>query len=818
MIRIFNACLMLVSSFVVVFFLAGQMRPVLAADDLLGEEAEKSDVTQAGEVTGEKTPKPVTQKKTGDKKTGNQVSEEEDLTNARALHRLPRAFSPIPRLMIIEAEQEAATPVPALNIAPMTEQPLPEAEPAPAQPALSEPALDESAFDAAFEGLALDEEQAAKTDQAPAGPTVWVADRVPRTMADTVKSVKVITGEEIARVGTMRLSDVLNEQTGAFTVYQNPTYNTPVIRGLSAKYVTVSVDGVRMTSPAFFLFGAGPGIDLVEPSAVSSMEVLTGANTLRYGSGALGGAIYLHSRGADDTPQQHARLVLKADTAESAIGLRGEVSGQTGRFSWFVAGGGQTHGDRGGGQGISRQDGTGYDQYHADAKLVFHFTDKARAIFDVQFAMQEESDLSGDRILGEALRDRFDPLYRGMTYLAYQQQALTDWLTWISLTASLQYFDIERERIAAEDTKWLSQDQNDLFTIGLDGDMVMDFGPYSRLSLGLSYYRDSVSSAREMTNRLDTTVVMTDLSPTLPDGATLDDAGVFLSDEIKPVTGLIISAGLRYDYHRAQAHWQGFDATGTAQDLDLDAPIHTLAVSGNVAYTILEAATLSVGFSREQRAPTLDELAWYGDYSREGSGFFTPNPNLDPETALLTDAGVSVDLPFLTLSARYFFTYLTDTIVPDFGTQRFENFGKAAFLQGVEAEAVVKLEEFTLRGTYTFTYGKDEDDQPLSLVPPHFGGVFLRWTDGQGRGWVELYGQMASSQDRLSDADKADMFLLPNGTGGWYTLNLRGGVRLWSFGEASASFANILDRAYRYHGSHLAAEGRRFTLQISAWF
>jgi outer membrane receptor protein involved in Fe transport len=96
-------------------------------------------------------------------------------------------------------------------------------------------------------------------------------------------------------------------------------------------------------------------------------------------------------------------------------------------------------------------------------------------------------------------------------------------------------------------------------------------------------------------------------------------------------------------------------------------------------------------------------------------------------------------------------------------------------------------------------------DEPADRLPPASGRAQVRWQvaprlrfDGAVRGGF--------AQNRLSERDRSDPRINPEGTPGFATLHLGASVQLGDF-QIVARADNLLDRHYREHGSGTAAPG-----------
>ena len=72
----------------------------------------------------------------------------------------------------------------------------------------------------------------------------------------------------------------------------------------------------------------------------------------------------------------------------------------------------------------------------------------------------------------------------------------------------------------------------------------------------------------------------------------------------------------------------------------------------------------------------------------------------------------------------------------------------------------------------------------------------------------------ADRQDRLDPNDQADSRIHPQGTGGYAVANLRAGWQPWPSTRLQLDLRNLLDKAYREHGSGI--DGAGFGVGVSA--
>jgi outer membrane receptor protein involved in Fe transport len=111
----------------------------------------------------------------------------------------------------------------------------------------------------------------------------------------TPQRVNVVGHEEVALRAKAVLAQAAAEEVGLHVQRTSPTIGGVYVRGLTGAKVNVYVDGVRYTTSTQ-RGGISTFLNLVEPEALESVEVLRGPSSAEYGSDALGGSIQLLTR------------------------------------------------------------------------------------------------------------------------------------------------------------------------------------------------------------------------------------------------------------------------------------------------------------------------------------------------------------------------------------------------------------------------------------------------------------------------------------------------------------------------------------------
>ena len=111
-----------------------------------------------------------------------------------------------------------------------------------------------------------------------------------------------VVGDEQINEGDFFIGEIIGNSAPGMSMFQSGSYGTVSgiqMRGLPARYSTVYIDGVKMSDPStpdnrYY------GISQIPANTVDRVEVLKGANSSLYGSGAIGGAINIYTKKAKE--------------------------------------------------------------------------------------------------------------------------------------------------------------------------------------------------------------------------------------------------------------------------------------------------------------------------------------------------------------------------------------------------------------------------------------------------------------------------------------------------------------------------------------
>lgn len=466
---------------------------------------------------------------------------------------------------------------------------------------------------------------------------VVTASGVEQSPTETGHAISVITRDDLEISQVTSISDALNLVPGVAVAQSGPTgsQTSVFIRGAESGQTLVLVDGVRINDPStpngVFDFGA------LLAGNVERVEVLRGANSVIWGSQAIGGVISVQTIAPTETLSVNA---LAEYGSHDSAKLFGNVSGKSGIFSGSV------------GAGYYRTDGIssliggterdGYRNFSANGKLLVEFSpalsldlrgyyNKGRIDYDDAFAFPGNPADSipksnNEQFIGYAglNHDLFDGKWKGR--LSYSLTDLSRKGSEAGATGPFNY------------NIFTARGKVDRFAY--DGNV--DFGIAS-LVFGGAHEKTFANTFYPLGG--DTT----------PTRSKSDYASFYGQIGLQPFEGLTVNGGLRYEDHSQYGDHTSFGADA--------------AYTPNAGKTVFRAS-YAEGF----RAPSLSEaLPPFGNFA------------LKPETSKGYDAGVEHSFidGKVTAAATYFYRKSNDLIAYNPATFQSENIGRVRS-QGVE--------------------------------------------------------------------------------------------------------------------------------------
>ena len=666
------------------------------------------------------------------------------------------------------------------------------------------------------------------------------ASRIETSALDTPAALDQLSREDLERRLVRTVPEALKSVAGVAVQKTANGQGSPIIRGFTGYRTLAMIDGIRYNHSAY-RDGPNEYFSLIDPQALERLELVQGPGSVLYGSDAVGGTLNLFTRGADylDAPAgqsfRQGSVFGRWHSSEQSWLSRADYDFGVGQ-SWGLHLGG-TWKDFGDviAAGIGEEPFTGYGQRSYDARFDARIDDRWSLTLAHQALRQDDSwrthatvygvSFAGSDI-GSDLR-RVTDYCRSLSYARLRGEDLGECDVSAQFTVSFQTLDERQDRLRSNGVKELSG--MDIDTLGLDAQFSGDL-LRGTLTWGADYYHDSVGTSR--TDIRDGTRTVRIQGP-VGDAADYDLLGAY-ADWVTPLGagGTTLFLGGRYTFAGARVgryedplsrgvaslsdEWH--NAVGSVrlmQDLDRD---------GNWK--------LYGGASQAFRAPILGDLSRLG--ASRSDEIESAAAGLEPERFTNLELGLKHRGEKIRITASAFHTLLDDYItstptgrIVDGQRQVTKQNSSSGFVQGALGEIEYDLAEaWTLFGGLSWTEGEvdaylvnDVRREPLSRIPPLMGFYGLRWTSPGGRVQAELSGTTAANADRLNTADRGDTQRIPpGGTPGYTLLNVRVTWEASQNVTVHTGLDNLLDEAYRVHGSGSNEPGFGGTVGVKVSF
>jgi len=637
-----------------------------------------------------------------------------------------------------------------------------------------------------------------------------------RRAFDVPESVSSLESDELSQRALRSTPEALAGVTGVFVQKTNHGGGSPFVRGLTGNQVLLLVDGIRLSNSTF-RYGPNQYLATVAPHSIERVEVVRGSGSTLYGSDAIGGVVNLLSRGprfSGGKIDASGRVLLRGmtDAMDRTVRAEGEVSGE--RWALYAGADARSFGDLVAGGDLGTEEPSAYDERSADVKALVRAS--SSTLLTLAYQRLHQSDVPRwDQVAQRGyLRYGFDPQERRLAYARSQTFFSQRWMREIEATLSLQRSVEGRFRQRRGESLEI-RERDEVRTLGLLLRARSEPLHWWRATSGVEVYHDRVASSA-FSSDLGTGAT-TARRGLYPDGATATSLAAF-TEHTLDLGRLGLTLGGR------------FNSYAIAADDPVVGPIDVRprALVGNASalYRLDEEQHLVLSVNSGFRAPNVSDIGSLGPFD---FGIEIPSPNLESERSLTFELGYKARVGSVASAVALFMTNLSDLIerVPAtyLGSPtldgdrvyRKENVG-AARLRGFEAEMEAALPgRAVIAAAVVYAHGQNLDaDEPMRRIPPLHGRVALRFLPARPVS-AEVEWLWAAKQDRLASGDLADHRISPGGTPGWNVLGLRGS---WDAGRLRlrVGFENVLDKAYRTHGSGIDGVGRAVWASATAGF
>lgn len=653
---------------------------------------------------------------------------------------------------------------------------------------------------------------------------------------ETPAAVEQFSRERLDHRLVRTVPEALKSVAGVAVQKTSNGQGSPIIRGFTGYRTLAMIDGIRYNHSAY-RDGPNEYFSLIDAQALDRLELVQGPGSVLYGSDAVGGALNLFTRSADYMGEtegqffQHGSLFGRWHSSEQSWMSRADYDFGVGqKWGLHLGGTWKDFGDVIAAE-LGEQPFTGYTQRSYDARFDARLDDNWSLTLAHQALWQDDSwrthatiygvSFAGSEI-GSDLR-RVTDYRRSLSYARLHGEDLEGPIKSAQLTLSYQTLDEQQDRLRSNRVKELAS--MDIGTLGLDAQFTSDLLG-GTLTWGADYYRDQVDTAR-------TDDGLRRIQGPVGDDASYELLGAYADLKTPLGThGTTLFLGGRYTFARAEVG--RYEDPITGQAASLSDSWHNVVGSLRLMQDLDQDGTWKLfgGISQAFRAPNLGDLSRLG--ASRSDEIESAAAGLKPERFTNFELGLKHRGEKVRISATAFHTLLDDYItstptgrVIDGQRQVTKQNSSNGHMQGAHGEIEWDIaQHWTLFSGLSWTAGKadafsgnDIRREPLSRIPPLMGFYGLRWTSTNGKLWAELSGTTAARADKLNTADQQDTQRIPpNGTPGYTLINLRLSYQATEAITLHAGLDNILDQAYRVHGSGSNEPGFGATLGVKVRF
>jgi len=540
---------------------------------------------------------------------------------------------------------------------------------------------------------------------------------------------------------------------------------------------------------------------------------MKGQGSVPYGSDALGGTVQLFSKSPDFSVtgnELKGSMYGKYMSHKMEMASRFEIEANSDKTAFMAGATIRKLGDIVAGGDLGTLSPTGYPEKALDGTIKHRFNNKQLLTGSVQFHRQEDVPLYHKIENGDYSKYHFDPQQRLLSYLRLESFYESPLFSKIRYTVSYQN-SLEKRIKQKSGSSITDEEEDKVSTFNGSVEVISRPASYWDISSGIEYYQDNVLSKASST---DEQSGETRASRGLyPDGSGAGSIALYTLHSLN-FNRFSFAFGGRYNYFQLSVP----DETLGEVRLSPSALIGSAGLNYKLTEELRFVSSVSSGF----RAPNINDVSSLGiaDFRYE-----IPNYDLKPEKSVNLDVGLKLQSERYTgnlilfrnklngLIANVKSTYNGNDSIDGVQVYQRQNIKKAV-IQGIEADGTYSfLPSLTMFGNISYTYGKDlATDSPLRRIPPLNSRLGLKYLHVSSFHAI-LEWAYAGDQTRLSQGDIDDSRIQEGGTPSWNVVNLSLGYT-GSFFQVNAGIHNILNEAYRTHGSGIDGRGRSIWISL----
>ena len=504
----------------------------------------------------------------------------------------------------------------------------------------------------------------------------------------------------------------------------------------------------------------------------------------------------------------------------------------------------------------------GWRAFNADAKFGYQLSETSTVNVAYQLWRQPQTPRYDKIAPQEFAEFFFEPQNRDLVYANYTVNPAEANIDTFRVTASYHRQKEGRNEVKRGETA-RRQRYDTVNTIGLSTQAVSSILPRQRLVGGAEFYFDTIQSRTVKTDGGKEDI--DEEKGRFINGSQFWDASLYLQDEITIHERIELILGGRATFYQTNA-----DLSVRDPEFDeFNVFDNSLTGSAGVVVGLANSLNFVSSFATAFRAPSLNDTT---AVEVTNEGVTAPSPDLRSETSWTVEGGLKAKHRYFSGALTLFHSKVSGLVarrpvqeayagetLPQLHQNLikeyegidvlvFDNVDEAQF-QGVELAGLVPIRPdlsvfgnaALLRGEVLKIAGKAPDPQKpwearTRREPPLNGIVGIQWEPLNTQYWAMFFVRAAAEQRRLNRSDIRDPRIqgstrdpaevkfdangaaIDAGTPGWWTLNIRGGVKLFDSTRLTLSLENLLNQRYRQHGSGVNSPGFNVSLSLDNRF
>jgi hemoglobin/transferrin/lactoferrin receptor protein len=704
----------------------------------------------------------------------------------------------------------------------------------------SEPDSTQAEPDSTLSGQFVDQNhKTARPDTVALGEVVVSVIKVERKIKELPASINIVTSAVYQKRSSQTISNVLNNQPG-ISMGGDGIWATSInIRGMGESRLVTLIDGNRVETATDLT----ASLSMVDVNDVERVEVIKGAQSSLYGTGAMGGIVNIITKGGYFADKLYIGGSVISGYASANSLFSGYTSVNTGSQKWYLSLSGTytNAGDMRTPRGVLPNSQFTTNNFRTSIGV----KPFANHLLKIQYQRNRSTNVGipgGDAfpLTSEAT---YSNISRDLFAASYEITKISQVFTSLKLSYFNQFIErdvtlipntIVRATLPNGNTQLteptLMTPTGEHLTNGVQLQGTLKMSENDVLIMGADLWGRKLTTSRQrfitvkVNNPAGTTLVTNNIErgeTPIPESRS-NNAGFFIQNENylldkrltiitgARIDGVQITNKKGYDVDYIILNGVRNDAPST-QRLTFEAGNEgsiSWSANGGILYKIDSNTDLSLNVARSFRAPSLEERFKYidlGSYVRLG------NPALMPEKGYSADMGLRVWKKNLTLQAGVYINSITNMIAEIPGEFTYtltsgsqpqtlpafinSNISKA-LLYGFDFQLDYNLyRNWTVMLSGAYVRGKDMgEDGNLPMMPPLKGGVGARYSNYRF-GSLEMHLTAVAKQNKIAAGESE--------TPGYLRLDMFYNTREFTIGatrlQLFAGIDNITDTSYTNH-------------------